>query len=99
MIATDDGDSVQSRFAKNQSIELANALEKVEAALVSIKASASNNTVHLDHAWPFKNITRDQWLDLTEEQRTAIETVAASMMSNHHSAGGSGSQHDKRQAA
>lgn len=98
MIATDGGGSVQSRFAKNQSIELANALEKVEAALVSIKTSASNNTVHLDHAWPFKNITRDQWLDLTEEQRTAIETVAASMVSTHHSAGG-GSQHDKRHAA
>ena len=98
MIATDGSDSVQSRFAKNQSIELANALEKVEAALVSIKTSAANNTVHLDHAWPFKNITRDQWLALTEEQRAAIETVAASMMSAHHIAGGGG-QHDKRHAA
>ena len=53
---------------------------------------------HIDHAWPFKNITRDQWLDLTEEQRTVIETVAASMVSTHHSAGGGG-QHDKRKAA
>lgn len=97
MIATDGGGAVQSRFAENQSIELANALKKVEAALVSIKTSASNNTVHLDHAWPFKNITRDQWLDLTDEQRAVIESVAASMVSTHHSA--VGSQHDKRQAA
>ena len=56
------------------------------------------DVLHIDHAWPFKNITRDQWLDLTEEQRTVIETVAASMVSTHHSAGGGG-QHDKRKAA
>ena len=97
MIATDGGSAVRSRFAENQSIELANALEKVEAALVSIKTSASNNTVHLEHAWPFKNITRDQWLDLTDEQQSVIETVVASMLTTH-SAGGGG-QHDKRQAA
>ena len=98
MIATDGGGSVQSRFAKNQSIELANALEKVEAALVSIKTSASNNTVHLDHAWPFKAITRDQWLDLTEEQKAIVESVVTGMLAPHHIAGGGG-QHDKRQAA
>ena len=97
MIATDGGGAVRSRFAENQSIELANALKKVEAALVSIKTSASNNTVHLDHAWPFKGITRDQWLDLTDEQRAVIESVAANMLATH-SAGGGG-QHDKRHAA
>lgn len=98
MIATDGGGAVRSRFAEDQSIELANALKKVEAALVSIKTSASNNTVHLEHAWPFKNITREQWLDLTDEQQSVIETVAASMLTAHHSAGGGG-QHDKRKAA
>ena len=98
MIATDGSDSVQSRFAKNQSIELVSALEKVEAALVSIKTSAANNTVHLDHAWPFKNITRDQWLDLTEEQKAIVESVVTGMLAPHHSAGGGGNN-DKRQAA
>lgn len=98
MIAADGGGAVQSRFAENQSIELANALKKVEAALVSIKTSASNNTVHLDHAWPFKNITRDQWLDLTDEQKAIVESVAAGMLTAHHGAG-SGDQHDKRRVA
>ncbi len=97
MIAT-DGVGTRSKFAENQSIELENAIEKVEAALVKIKTSTtSNNMVHLEHAWPFKNITRDQWLDLTDEQRAVIESVVASMLTAH-SAGGGG-QHDKRQAA
>lgn len=97
MIAT-DGVGTRSKFAENQSIELANAIEKVEAALVKIKTStASNNMVHLEHAWPFKNLTRDQWLDLTDEQRAVIETVATSMLTTH-SAGGGGNN-DKRQAA
>ena len=63
-----------------------------------LSVQGAQDVLHIDHAWPFKNITRDQWLDLTDEQRTAIETVAASMVSTHHSAGGGG-QHDKRQAA
>lgn len=98
MIAT-DGVGTRSKFAENQSIELANAIEKVEAALVKIKTStASNNMVHLEHAWPFKNLTRDQWLDLTDEQKAIVESVAAGMLTAHHGAG-SGDQHDKRQAA
>lgn len=98
MIAT-DGNGARSKFVENQSIELANALEKVEAALVSIKTSAaSNNTVHLEHAWPFKGITRDQWLDLTDEQKAIVESVVAGMLTARHGAG-SGGQHDKRQAA
>lgn len=72
-------------------------LELVRNALLG-KPSVDAMLHHIDHAWPFKNITRDQWLDLTEEQRAAIEAVAASMMSTHHSAG-SGGQHEKRQAA
>lgn len=72
-------------------------LELVRNALLG-KPGVDAMLHHIDHAWPFKNITRDQWLDLTDEQRTAIETVAASMVSTHHSAGGGGNN-DKRQAA
>lgn len=78
--------------------ELTTAIGRVESALGRVKATAASNMVHLEHAWPFKTITRDQWLDLTDEQRAVIETVAASMVSTHHSAGGGG-QHDKRHAA
>ena len=56
------------------------------------------DVLHIDHAWPFKGITRDQWLDLTDEQKAIVESVAAGMLTAHHSAG-SGGQHDKRQAA
>lgn len=67
-------------------------------AEIERQASAATSIHHLEHAWPFKAITRDQWLDLTDEQRAVIETVVASMLTAHHSAGGGG-QHDKRQAA
>lgn len=77
--------------------ELTTAISKVESALGRVKATAASNMVHLEHAWPFKNLTREQWLDLTDEQRAVIETVATSMLTTH-SAGGGG-QHDKRQAA
>ncbi len=53
---------------------------------------------HIDHAWPFKGITRDQWLDLTDEQKAIVESVVAGMLTAHHSAG-SGDQHDKRRVA
>lgn len=78
--------------------ELTTAISKVESALGRVKATAASNMVHLEHAWPFKNLTREQWLDLTDEQRAVIETVATSMLTAHHGAG-SGGQHDKRQAA
>lgn len=77
--------------------ELTTAIGRVESALGRVKATAASNMVHLEHAWPFKNITRDQWLDLTDEQQSVIETVVASMLTTH-SAGGGGNN-DKRQAA
>ena len=58
----------------------------------------TSGVIHMEHAWPFKDITRDQWLDLTKEQKAIVESVAAGMLTAHHSAGGGG-QHDKRQAA
>lgn len=79
-------------------ITLQQALAVLQAEIERQASAAATSIHHLEHAWPFKNITRDQWLDLTDEQRTAIETVAASMVSTHHSAGGGGNN-DKRQAA
>ena len=79
--------------------ELASAIEKVETALEKIKAASSNNMVHIEHAWPFKGIRRDEWESLSEEQKTAIETVARTMLSTHkHSAGAGASHTEKRQA-
>lgn len=77
-------------------ITLQQALAVLQAE-IERQASAATSIHHLEHAWPFKNLTRDQWLDLTDEQRAVIETVVASMLTAH-SAGGGG-QHDKRQAA
>lgn len=72
-------------------------LELVRNALLG-KPGVDAMLHHIDHAWPFKNLTRDQWLDLTDEQKAIVESVAAGMLTAHHGAG-SGGQHDKRQAA
>ena len=67
-------------------------------AEIEQQSSAIASVHHLEHAWPFKTIDRDEWGMLTDEQKAALETVARTMLATHHSAGGGG-QHDKRQAA
>ena len=81
---------------------MAEALQAISQLVQQLQGKLSGRGVqdvlHIDHAWPFKGITRDQWLDLTDEQKAIVESVAAGMLTAHHSAGGGG-QHDKRHAA
>lgn len=89
---------VAGQVQQRQAAELAQALEKVETVLEQIKASPSaSNTVHIEHAWPFKGIKRDQWENLTPEQKAIVESVASGFLIQH-AAGASASHTEKRQA-
>lgn len=53
---------------------------------------------HIEHAWPFKGIRREQWDSMTEEQKALVESVASGILVAHHTAGASASHTEKRQA-
>lgn len=92
--ASNGGDSA---LPQSSAHELADALEKVETALEKIKATAPSNTVHIEHAWPFKGINREQWDALSPEQKQIVESVASGFLIQH-AAGASASHTEKRQA-
>lgn len=81
-------------LAPANTAELTRALEKVETALGKIKATTPSTTVHIEHAWPFSQIKREQWAALSDEQKAIVESVALGMLATH-----SASDADKRQAA
>ena len=78
-------------------ISLEDALDAIKAEVERAKSSA---TVHIDHAWPFSDITREQWGSLTPDQQAAVQSVIKGMLGVHSaSSGGSGSGSEKRHAA
>lgn len=62
------------------------------------QASHASGIAHLEPAWPFQSITREQWSQMSPEQRSKVEIfamgIAASMAS-----GASVSPTEKRRAA
>lgn len=76
-------------------ISLEEALDAIKAEVERAKSSA---TVHIDHAWPFPDITREQWGSLSPAQQEAVQGVIKGMLGVHCAAGG-GSGTEKRHAA
>lgn len=95
--ATSQGKTSQDNPTHDPSsaAELVHAIEKVETALEKIKAASPANTVHIEHAWPFDRLSREQWTQLTPEQKTLVESMALQLYS---AASGSENLTDKRQA-
>lgn len=56
------------------------------------------NVVQIEHAWPFKRLTREQWTNLTELQREHFEAGILMLLGTPAAAGG-GSGAEKRHAA
>ena len=73
-------------------------LELVKNALAA-KGPQGAALHHIDHAWPFSRLTREDWLDLTREQQELVEHMAGQLLMAARASGGSGGQHDKRAAA
>lgn len=91
--ATNDMPPDPAALAPANTAELTRALEKVETALGKIKATTPSTTVHIEHAWPFSQIKREQWAALSDEQKAIVESVALGMLATQYSAGAA----DKRQ--
>jgi transcriptional regulator with XRE-family HTH domain len=89
-------ESPSDKIAPSTKVTPMEALAVLQAE-IEHQTRATISIHHLEHAWPFKTINRDEWEMLTDEQKAALETVARTMLATH-SAGGGG-QHDKRRAA
>lgn len=87
-----DNENAEGVGAQAGTAELASALEKVETALEKIKA-ATPTMVHIEHAWPFNSLSRDQWAQLTPDQQALIEGMAIQLCNVAHA-----SAPEKRQA-
>ncbi len=71
---------------------------KEALAVLQAEIDKANPLVHIEHAWPFSQIKRDQWESLTPEQKTIVEGVALSILAAQHAAGASACHTEKRQA-
>lgn len=77
---------------------MAEALQTIEQLVqqlqgeVAAQGGRAGGVHHIEHAWPFGSIKREQWEELTPQQKTAVEGVIQSMLATQHNAA------DKRQA-
>lgn len=71
---------------------------KEALAVLQAEIDKANPLVHIEHAWPFSQIKRDQWENLTSEQKAIVEGVALGILAAQHAAGPSASHTEKRQA-
>lgn len=76
-------------------IDIEDAIAAIRAEIEQAKSAGSIH--HIEHAWPFKGIKRDQWENLTPEQKAIVESVASGFLIQH-AAGASASHTEKRQA-
>ncbi|GAB3357983.1 MULTISPECIES: helix-turn-helix domain-containing protein [Giesbergeria] len=79
---------------------MAEALQTIEQLIQQIQSEVAaqgarvGGVHHIEHAWPFGSIKREQWEALTPQQKTAVEGIIQSMLATQHST--IGSTADKR---